>query len=358
MSSKNKSKTTDLPNIESITILKNEIERLNKKLKAHNSAESLIRDTVKEALITPVSIKLPPTPKADKSSKDTEIAVLHISDTQIGKVTETYNSDIAEKRLLYLIEKTINIVKLRRNTAKIDEIRVYLGGDIVEGHDIFPGQAHLIDSDVFKQAVTCAPAILTKCIGMLLRELPKVKVLCVPGNHGRDGMKSGGWSKATNWDNVAYHMTKMSLLASDKSIEDRLDFKTSDSWYAVDDVLGWGNLIVHGDQIGGGFAGFPWYGVGKKVWGWIDSIPSPFDYVYLGHFHTFAKGTLNHRMFLANGTTESDNEFAQETMAASGYPCQRLSFYNKKYGLVADHQIFLTLDGERKPKKLTAESWL
>ena len=114
----------------------------------------------------------------------------------------------------------------------------------------------------------------------------------------------------------------------------------------VHDIEGWGVLCVHGDQIRGGFAGFPYYGTAKKAWGWIDAIPKPWTYLAFGHFHNFAMGTLNKRTFLANGTVESDNVYAQEQLAAMGSPCQRLSFFNRKYGLVADHQIWL--DTSRK----------
>jgi hypothetical protein len=66
--------------------------------------------------------------------------------------------------------------------------------------------------------------------------------------------------------------------------------------------------------------------------------------------------TLNHRTFLANGTFESDNEYAQEALAATGWPCQRLAFFNETKGLIADHQIFLTDD--RMPTRDKALSWV
>jgi hypothetical protein len=60
---------------------------------------------------------------------------------------------------------------------------------------------------------------------------------------------------------------------------------------------------------------------------------------------------LNHRILLANGTTESDNDYAQEQLAACGHPCQRLAFFNAKHGLIADHQVFLA---ERLPQRKRA----
>lgn len=333
-----------------IRLLKNEIKLLQSKLSDKAASETLIIDAVKEnleplVLFEPYKLQ----PKKDKrKGVPSEIAMLHISDTQIGKITPTYNTQVAEERLLLLAEKTIEIIKLRRNMAKIDELVLFLGGDIVEGEEIFAGQSFLIDSDVFEQAVRSAPAILVKVILRLLDEIQTVRVRCVPGNHGRNARGQG--SKSTNWDNVCYAVTKLAVEASRPDLKERLDFKEPTDWYVVHNIFDWGILCVHGDQIKGGFGGFPWYGAAKKIWGWIDSIPANFDYILMGHFHTYASVVLNHRILLANGTSEDSNTYAQEQLAASGYPCQRLAFFDPRHGLIADNQIFLC--NNRKPQKL------
>jgi hypothetical protein len=350
--------TANLPDSAEIRVLKKEIESLKRKLNGKVSGENLIIDAVRHCYETPVDLVIPQSPKLkSKRGADEEIAVLHISDTQIGKITSSYDSTIAELRLIELVRKTIQITEMRRSTANISEIRVYLGGDIVEGEDIFPHQAHLIDQSVFDQAIRAAPSMLARCILLLLENFPKVKVVCVPGNHGRNGNRGTRSHPKTNWDNVCYAVTNLMLSGTkDTPAEwaDRLEFiepYQAGDWYAVDRVFEWGNLIVHGDQITGGFAGFPWYGAAKKAWGWIDSIPEPWDYLWFGHFHTYAEGTLNYRTFLANGTTESDNTYAQEQLAAAGWPCQRLSFFNSRYGLIANNPIYLTSPDERRPAK-------
>ena len=107
-------------------------------------------------------------------------------------------------------------------------------------------------------------------------------------------------------------------------------------------MLGHRHLIVHGDQIRGGFAGFPWYGAARKAQGWIDAIPEQWETLYFGHFHTYTGGTLNRRRWYCNGTTESDNEYAQEQLAACGMPVQRMQFWNREHGMVADRPVYLT----------------
>jgi hypothetical protein len=88
------------------------------------------------------------------------------------------------------------------------------------------------------------------------------------------------------------------------------------------------------------------YNVERAV---IDALPETWGHLYLGHFHTYTNGSLNGRWWFANGTTESDNEYAREELSASGVPVQRLQFWSAEHGLVADRPIYLThgLRGKR-----------
>jgi hypothetical protein len=319
-------------------------------------------DAAARAFATPANLKFPRKPKVSTQGKGPrEVAVLHLSDTQIGKTTRTYNTGIAGERIDDLVDRVIQIADMRRSRARVDDIRVYLGGDMIEGEEIFAHQAHLIDSSVFEQAVKNTPAILARAILKLSQHFRNIRVVCVAGNHGRNGPKGSHGHPQTNWDTVCYEVLKVMLIGPDDNptpLAKRVEFDIARSFYTVDYIFDWGNLLVHGHQIGGGGSGFPLAGTTKKLLGWQDSIPEPWDYLWFGHFHTYASGTHNERVWLCNGTTESSNTFAQGVMAATGHPCQRLTFFDAERGLVADHQVYLDAPGERVPQKMRAEGWL
>jgi hypothetical protein len=294
-------------------------------------------DAIAELPLPPLTA--PAHPPRQPKLADTEIAVLHVSDVQYGKVTDTYNSGVACNRLADLANRTARIIESRKGIARIDELRLYLGGDIVEGQSIFKGQPFLIDQPVYHQAVHGASTAIARMILRLLQVVDKIHVLGVRGNHGRDAEESPG-----NWDHVCYEITKHKLLGGQelfperRKLNPRLTFAPIGKWYHVDRVFNWGNLVVHGDQFRGQFGGANF---AKKYAGWIDSIPEPWDYIYFGHFHQFGSGVYNRRVWLANGTTESDNDYAQELFAATGAPMQRLAFYDKRHGLIADYPVYL-----------------
>lgn len=326
--------------------LKSQVRALEKRLRQSQTKEAAIVEAVQSCLAdSPPRIVAPPRPRHGGKRSYEEIAVLHLSDLQLGKTTRSYDTTVCEARVLEAMDKTIYIADLRRNMARIDELHVYLGGDVIEGEDIFPHQAHEIDSPVIDQACLNFPRIVGKALLLALEHFERVVVFSVPGNHGRNGPKSTRSHPRTNWDQVAYITLRTMLLGTKDNpraeLAGRLQWRMTDEFWVVDRVFDWGNLVVHGHQIGGGFAGFPWYGTAKKAWGWIDAIEEKWDHLLFGHFHTPAMATLGYRRFYANGTTESDNDFAKEQLAACGDPCQRLLFMDAKHGVVSDTLLYL-----------------
>lgn len=276
-------------------------------------------------------------PKPDKRKGEPEHAILLASDWQWGKITPTYNSEIAAVRVKELGEKVKRLVDIQRTAHPVRELHIHLLGDLVEGEDIFPGQAHLIDSGLYSQMFGAAEA-LARLVREMLGHFEKVKVVGVIGNHGRLGRK-GTFRPESNADAMMYRIARMAV-GEEKRLEWPETFTQGERhWYAIDNVLGKRWFLFHGDQVGGGFAGFPWYGFGKKLSGWRASV-AEFDYSVGAHFHTPTRMYLNGLTHWNGGSIESTNTFAQEQLAAAGEPCQWLLFQNEK-GVTAEYLVRL-----------------
>jgi hypothetical protein len=289
-------------------------------------------------------------PKAKIWAERTEeIACLDIGDWQLGKVTPTYNSAICEERIKLLAEKVIELAKIQNAHHPVRKLHLRGLGDIVEGEGIFPTQAHVIDSGLYRQ-IANGIRILVNLILDLLNYFDEIHFVGVIGNHGSVRIAVGTTDPETNMDRLLYMVVRELLVA--RGLGDRVTFDIPDgpgerNWFAVDRVFEWGFLLCHGDQIRGGFAGFPFYGTAKKTWGWIDSIEEPWDYLHFGHWHTPTMQTLNKRIVRCNGSTESDNTYAQEQLAAIGSPTQWLGFVHPDHGITAEYWV--SLADNRKP---------
>ncbi len=336
-----------------VRLMRKRITELTKREDRENVGVDILKIAFEQAYTEPLDIQLtkPPTSKAKSG---VEVAVLHLSDIHIGKRTVTYNHLVAAERLVLLTEKVARIINIRRSHANIDDLRIYLGGDLAEGEgNIFPGQAHEIDQDIVEQCAKYGPSRVAELILSLLQVVKKITIKAVPGNHGRNGDRHA--ARRNNYDSWLYQILRLTVdkaLATnpkrrkDISWDMPFDRPAGHEWYANDRVLGWGCMIIHGDQIKSQL-GYPWYDAGRKCANWANTNKEPFDYLFMGHFHTEAGFDVGGRRVMASASTESDNSYAAEHFASAGTPKQRLCFFDKKYGLINEHPLYLSDD--RRP---------
>jgi hypothetical protein len=155
---------------------------------------------------------------------------------------------------------------------------------------------------------------------------------------------------------------KTILLGHDEMPNDemrkRIEFvEAEDGFHVTDYVYDWGSLIIHGDKGIYSSLGLPHYAIQRRAMGWSEvmgMIGEPFDYVWMGHFHTQLSFDVNSKVVLLTGSPESDNEFARSHLAAASFPSQRLAFFNEKHGMISDHRLYLD---SRLPARRRHELW-
>jgi hypothetical protein len=269
--------------------------------------------------------------------------VVSLSDLQLGKITSTYNVEVCSRRMKLLADKIIRNVEALSLQYSIRELHIHLLGDILEGEDIFPGQAYTISGGIYTQ-IKAGWQILQQFIVDMLGTFEHIEIVGVIGNHGRIGSKSASIDPESNVDRILYSWLE-SLYHNQNYHEPRVTFQVpagtgQRSWYAIDRIGDWGFLLCHGDQISG-IDGIPFAGTQRKALGWIDAIEEPWDYLMLGHFHTPTMLTFGNRKAYFNGTVESSSEFAQEKLAATGRASQNMFLVSNSDGIVTQYEIML-----------------
>ena len=281
-----------------------------------------------------------PAPKRDRR-KGGESALLHITDTHVGAVTPSFNTEIAHERIRRTVEKTILLTEIQRADHPVNECVVMLGGDHIEQTAQFANQAWSVDGSTFKQIFDAA-AFLGEAILTLLANFQKVTVYCVPGNHGRVGKGKGRQSleyeQATNWDSICFKVMEENLAQ-----QPRLEWHPCDSWYQIVEIGRYRCMLHHGDTIRGFGGNIPAYGVIRKHLSWAAGVMPPFDDAYLGHFHTPMTLPLSggQRVFVTPSLV-SDSAYAKEWVASTSLPQQRLHFIDGDGGRVsAEYLLWL-----------------
>jgi hypothetical protein len=80
-------------------------------------------------------------PARDRRSAKPEAALLHLTDWQVGKRTRSYGIDTAKARIAHACRTAVELADIQRSHHPVKDCHVMLGGDMVEGTSIFPGQA-------------------------------------------------------------------------------------------------------------------------------------------------------------------------------------------------------------------------
>jgi len=285
-------------------------------------------------------------PSLNKSrSKDTEICVPLLSDIQLAKRTTDYNSLVAEERVIEYAHKIVKITQIQRQSHKVNKCVVLALGDIVEGELIFPGQAHLIDSSLYKQVTVDGPRILFTFFSILLQAFDEVECHWVIGNHGALGGRSRrDYNPETNADRMLGKILS-TMFANEKRIKFHIPEGVDQHWYTVADLgVKAKFLCFHGDNIRGSM-GLPFYGYNKKILGWkalaSQGLMENFTHAVCGHYHTPTSLYINDVRVWVNGSTESYNSYAQEQLASMGRPSQYCLFVKPSKGVTAEYLVNL-----------------
>ena len=280
----------------------------------------------------------PTAPARDRRTKGAEVALWHLTDWQGAKVTTSYDSTVMRQRVMSFVGKATKITEIQRADHPVRECTVVFGGDMVEGLFNFPTQPFEIDQTIFGQFVTVS-TLIVDVVSAALEAYEKVTVVSEWGNHGRMGSKRDAIPKADNIDRMCYEMARQ-LLAS----QDRLTWQDSPEDIQRIEIGNYRALVMHGDEVGrAGFASpSAWQAAGNRwkagAYGW------DFQDIYLGHYHRHAQEPLSDGLgaIYWTGSTESDNRYARDSMAASGVPSQRLHFIDPERGRVtAAYQVWL-----------------
>lgn len=280
-----------------------------------------------------------PTLKSTKHNTP-ETAVVVFADWQMGKITPSYNTEVLEKRIELYTEKLLEITEIQRLHHNVDDLHVWLLGDIVEGEEIFAGQSHLIDSGLYRQVGINGPKILSKFLTTALENFKRVHVTGIIGNHGAVGGKMRkSHDPETNMDRLLYKILELIFAKEDRISFNIPDGKGERNWYAVDNIGNYSSLLIHGDQLP---APAQYYGYYKKIMGWKDgAIPEHFDDVFMGHYHQQFKMTIGSTILRVSGSPESSNTYAQEYFSSMSRPCQHLMFVHPENGITSEYSVWL-----------------
>jgi len=265
-----------------------------------------------------------------KKTRDIEDITLVISDPHLGKVTESYSVEVAEKRLDYLLDSAMRIINLHRPIGKA---YIFLIGDIVQGENAYQGSRIGETSiGVWEQINDHAIPLLARFVLSLLQGVSGVEVYGVCGNHGVYDRHQA--TKHTNWDNFVYK-------GLEKALENQkgISVHCPSEFYQLVNIRGFRFFLVHGDQVRG-TSGIPLFALRRKLQEWYAYVGG-FHYAYVGHFHTWGADQVNSEAdYQISPPLVTGDEWALQVVGRASKPIQLCFGIHPKYGRTWEYKLF------------------
>lgn len=267
-------------------------------------------------------------PREDTGTSEAT-AVACFSDVHIGETVRPsqvnglneYSVDTCKRRCAQFFERLVRLTEKERQDVVIDELILFLGGDIIDG------ALHLdtIMSNEVAQPMNQA-VIAQEIIEGGLRYLEanggfkRITVVCKDGNHGRITHKLHHASRTGNaleW--FIYYNLRARFPNLNWVIEEGLHTYVK----VYDQTI----RFHHGDTIsGGGVAGFYTY-LNRRRYQWNTARRADID--VLGHLHQYTAT----KRFVVNGSVVGYNSYAVSIGAEYERPMQAYFLLDKKRGL-------------------------
>jgi Calcineurin-like phosphoesterase len=170
--------------------------------------------------------------------------VLFLSDLHLGanlwaaEGNQQFGAVEEARRLEHVIQEACEYKTRYRDDS---ELVLILGGDMIEGqlgHDIRAGAPLIEQKLVFWK-------LLGAVVGLAAKRFPRVRVICQPGNHGRDKLRHPGRATASKWDGHEWEMYwALSMMASSlKNVTWDIPMRP----WSIVDLHGHNMLVTHGD---------------------------------------------------------------------------------------------------------------
>ena len=307
------------------------LQRLLTKAKAKEEAMvKAVWDAARDATLALGPVNPIPAPALLPHSGKPEVSLWDLGDWQGSKVTTSYNSDVMVERVMRFCKKAQYITEIQRNDHPVNDCVILFGGDMVEGLFNFPTQVFEIDATLFTQ-FTRVSRLLIDVVRYALTVYNHVTVIAEWGNHGRIGSKRDAVPKNDNVDRMCYEFARQ-MLAN----EPRLTWEDCPEDIQYFEIGNYSALNIHGDEIGR-----MGYASQSTLIQWANrqrsgAFPKPFRDIYIHHYHTHYELAManGEGALYGTGSTESDNRYARDNLAASATPSQRLHFIDPDKGRV------------------------
>lgn len=247
-------------------------------------------------------------PKATKLTGDKTL-ILNLNDTQAGK-SEGGGTDALIERMDHFF--TLAEERINDDKKSLGDLVILLGGDLIEGCNIFPNQSWQIDRDMRDQIRTMT-GITLHMLDRLATKFPTTRVIAVGGNHGENRQNGKRVNRHDNFDQLVAEST--ALAAGRDTALQHVGFNIAyDEPALTGDIRGHIYAVTHGSIYGKGQGAGP----DQKAYNWYKNMAAAHnpigDAVVLvgNHYHHEVIRNFGTLLFVQNPAMDGGSAYFSE----------------------------------------------
>jgi len=322
-----------------IIALQDEVNRCKAAYKAAQRQNSVFEALVDELHKVVVPLKSPNQVAINKSPTTKiikETLVAHLTDEHADQIIlphqvgnfERYDLRIALRRAETYVDTLLKFTQRTLINYSFDTLWIFAHGDHVSG-EIHKG----VDQSQYRNMFRNALAI-GQMHALMLRDLSPhfkmIKILYLPGNHGRRSPQKDYYGAWDNWDYLVAEIAK--LHSQNLS---NVEFLIPDAFSICVDIEGFGFCITHGDEIKS-WNTIPWYGIERKtrrLTALHAAKHKNVHYYCFAHFHTPGNQDVLNGEVIMNGTWMATSPYIYEKLSTFTVPSQWLHGVHPEFGI-------------------------
>ncbi len=286
--------------------------------------------------------------RAKNKKHSDEHMVLMLSDLHVGQEFSPqdtgglggYDVEVFKERASNLRSAVLEILSLHSEVRQVPVLHVMGLGDFVQGANLAGewGPAYTT-LDITQQAIMAAQ-VVSEMLDAWSAYFERVEFDGVLGNHGRAGVSKSSDKVSANWDLISYKLLQ-ALLQNRPNI----NVNYSQAWWQTKTINDWEFLLVHGDYISQNINSI--YKEELSLQNLVSGATrKPFDYLCLGHFHSFSDLQTTRGEIMVNGSFVGGDIYSMHQLRKASRPTQSVFGVHPEHGKTWNYKINLDFKRE------------
>lgn len=255
---------------------------------------------------------------AKKKGKTRLIPEMLVSDIHLGLNTETYNEEVAKRRMQYYCESFLKELKRKEKIYDVEKIMINFIGDLIQSNSMHKDSGAACNLTNAQQIAIAIEVFFFDLVLPVAKLGHQVDIIGMSGNHDRERHEKFTVNPGTSY--YSYTIYKGIEMLIRQSGFKNVSIEIPNECYHVYTAFGSNFLLEHGDQIKGKTTQALENQLARRQ----NQFGNLLSGIRIGHYHEDLSGAMGR--YIINGSSVSDDHYGN-LLGYVSRSSQTINFY-------------------------------